>query len=85
MAGAGPHLDVLYHDAVKEAMGLQVSFDIFQFREGTLTSTGRLGLAGPRQKSTLFTEERKMGTFLTCILESDHLLLLRGLKATLPK
>lgn len=27
-------------------------------------STGRLGLAGPRQKSTLFTEERKTGDLI---------------------
>lgn len=33
-ARVGPHLDVLYHDAVGEAMSLQISFDIIQFREG---------------------------------------------------
>lgn len=27
------YLDVLYHDAVSEAMRLQVSFDVFQLRE----------------------------------------------------
>ena len=31
--GAGPHLDVLYHDVVSKAVRLQVSFDVFQFRE----------------------------------------------------
>lgn len=28
------HLDVLYHDVVSKAVRLQVSFDVFQFREG---------------------------------------------------
>ena len=31
--GAGPHLDVLYHEVVSKAVRLQVSFDVFQFRE----------------------------------------------------
>jgi len=31
----------------------------FNSEKGTLMSTGRLGLAGPRQKSTLVTKEKK--------------------------
>lgn len=63
---AGPHLDVLYHDVVSKALRLQVSFDVFQFGEGTLMSTGRLGLAGPRQEVHLDHEGEKE-TIGTCV------------------
>lgn len=57
--GTGPHLDVLYHDAVSKTVSLQVSFDIFQFRERNSHVHGKAGSGGATPEVHLAHKTKK--------------------------